>query len=87
MNIFKTSWLVIIKFHLKHYWGRELTALCFGPERIRTLVSMGYNGENFESTLALPFFIGSSLFLLVTMTAVKAWMGSNFSKIDLGSAE
>ena len=25
------------------------------------------------STLALPFFIGSSLFLQVTMTAIKAW--------------
>ena len=39
------------------------------------------------STLALPFFIGSSLFLLVTITAIKAWMGSKFSKIGRGSAE
>ena len=39
------------------------------------------------STLALPFFIGSSLFLQVTMTAIKAWMGSKFIKIGPGSAE
>ena len=39
------------------------------------------------STLALPFFIGSSLFLLVTITAIKAWMGSKFGKIGPGSAE
>ena len=38
------------------------------------------------STLALPFVIGS-LFLQVTMTAIKAWMGLKFSKIGPGSAE
>ena len=39
------------------------------------------------STLALSFFIGSSLFLQVTMTAIKAWMCSKFGKIGPGSAE
>ena len=39
------------------------------------------------STVALPFFIGSSLFLQVTMTAIKAWMGSKFGNIGPGSAE
>ena len=39
------------------------------------------------STLALPFFVGSSLFLQVTMTAIKAWIGSKFGKIGPGSAE
>ena len=39
------------------------------------------------STLALPFFIASSLFLQVTMTAIKAWMGSKLGKIGPGSAE
>ena len=38
------------------------------------------------NTLALPFFIGS-LFLQVTMTAIKAWMGAKVSKIRPGSAE
>ena len=39
------------------------------------------------STLSLQFFIGSSLFLQVTRTAIKAWMGSKFGKIGPGSAE
>ena len=39
------------------------------------------------STLALPCFIGSSLFLQITMTAIKAWIGSKFGKIGPGSAE
>ena len=40
MNISKISWLIVIKFHQKHHWGRGLTPLGFGPDRIRTLVSM-----------------------------------------------
>ena len=40
MNISETSWLIIIKFHLKHHWGGGFAALGFGPDRIRTLVSM-----------------------------------------------
>ena len=40
MNISETSWPIIIKFHLKHHWGEGLAALCFGPDPIRTLVSM-----------------------------------------------
>ena len=40
MNISETSWLIIIKFHLEHHWGGELAALGFGPDPIRTLVSM-----------------------------------------------
>ena len=39
------------------------------------------------STLALPFLIGTSSFLQVTMTAIKAWMGSKFGKIGPKSAE
>ena len=39
------------------------------------------------STLALPIFIGSSLVLQVTITAIKAWMGSKFGRIGPGSAE
>ena len=39
INTSETSWLIIIKFHLKHYWGR-LAVLGFGPDWIRTFVSM-----------------------------------------------
>ena len=30
MNISETSWIIIIKFHQKHYWGGGLIALGFG---------------------------------------------------------
>ena len=40
MNISETSWLIVIKFHLEHHLGGGLTALGFGPDRIRSLVSM-----------------------------------------------
>ena len=40
MNISETSWPIIIKFHQKHHWGGGLTALGFGLDRIRTLVTM-----------------------------------------------
>ena len=39
------------------------------------------------STLALPFFIGSSLFLQGTRIAIKAWMGLKFGNIGPESAE
>ena len=40
MNISETSRPAKIKFHLGHHWGGGLTALGFGLDRIRTLVSM-----------------------------------------------
>ena len=39
------------------------------------------------TTLATSFFIGSSLFLQVTRTSIKSRMGSNYSKIGLGTYE
>ena len=45
--------------------------------------------ENLVSTLALQFFIGSSLFLQVTMTAIiykHGWV-RNWARLDQGSAE
>ena len=43
--------------------------------------------KNLVSTLALPFFVGSSSLLQVTSTAIKAWMGSKLGKIGSGSEE
>ena len=68
-------------------WG--LAALGFVQDPMRSMVSMATDssGENLVSTLALPFFIESSLFLQVTMTAIQAWMGSKYGKIGSRSAE
>ena len=46
MNISETIWLTIIKFHLKHHWGGGFAALGFGPDRIRTLVSMATDSSH-----------------------------------------
>ena len=42
---------------------------------------MTYKGENLVSTLAPSFLIGSSSFLQVTRTTIKAWMSSNLGRI------
>ena len=46
INISETSWPIIIKFYQKHYWGGGLAALGFGPDRIRTLVSMATDSSH-----------------------------------------
>ena len=40
MNISETSGPIATKFYLKHHWVGGKAALGFGPNRIRTLVSM-----------------------------------------------
>ena len=81
MNISETSWPIVMKFHLEHYWVRGLHASGFEPDWIRTMVSMatdsshGYNGENLVTTLASSLLIGSSLFFQVTRTTIKNWNG------------
>ena len=42
---------------------------------------------NVVSTLAPSFLIGSYSFLQVTRTAIEAWIGLKFSKIEQGSME
>ena len=71
MNISETSGPIAIKFYMKHHLGKRNASLCFGPDRIRTLVSMStddsqsYNGGSLVSTIAPSVLIGSSSFLEV----------------------
>ena len=53
----------------------ELAAL----ERLEKSPST-YNGRNLVNNLAPSFLIGSSSFLQVSRTCMKAWMSSNFGK-------
>ena len=46
MNISETRWPIIIKFHQKHHLGGGLTALGFGLDGIRTLVSMATDSSH-----------------------------------------
>ena len=61
----------------------ELAAL----ERLKKFPYTLYNGRNVVSTPAPSFYIGSSSFMQVTRTTIKAWMSSNFSRIPLLTAE
>ena len=56
------------------FWSQVGSELWFPWQQIAP-IGLYINGENLVSTLALPFFIGFSLFLQVTMTAIKALMG------------
>ena len=60
MNISKTNGSIATKFYLKHHLGGGLTALGFGPDRIRTLVSMATESSHrviMEKTVS-PLFLG-----------------------------
>ena len=46
MNISATSWLIGIKFYLKHHWGGGKASVGFDPDRIRTLVSMATDSSH-----------------------------------------
>ena len=46
MDISETSGKIAIKFYLKHQWGGGKVVSGFGPDRIRTLVSMATESSN-----------------------------------------
>ena len=67
MNISANSGPIVTKIYMKHHWVGEKAAICFGPDRIRNLVSMATGsshmvimGEILVSTLAPSFLIGPS---------------------------
>ena len=65
-------------------WRRtyELAAL----ERLEKLTKT-YNGRKVVTTLVTSFSYGSSSFLQVTRSAIKAWIGLNFGKIPSLTSE
>ena len=46
MNISANNGPIVSKVYLKHHWVGGKAALCFGPDRIRTLVSMATDSSN-----------------------------------------
>ena len=60
MYISATSWPITTKFYLKHHWVGGKAALGFGPDQIRTLVSMATESSHrviMEKTVS-PLFLG-----------------------------
>ena len=46
MNISATSWLIGMKFYLKHHWGGGKVSVGFDPDWFRTLVSMATDSSH-----------------------------------------
>ena len=60
MNISETNGSIATKFYLKHHLGGGKSALSFGPDRIRTLVSMATESSHrviMVKTVS-PLFLG-----------------------------
>ena len=60
MNIAETNGSIANKFYLKHHLGGGKVALGFGPDRIRTLVSMAIESSHrviIEKTVS-PLLLG-----------------------------
>ena len=60
MNISATSGQITTKFNLKHHWVGGKAAFGFGPDQIRTLVSMATESSHrviMEKTVS-PLFLG-----------------------------
>ena len=60
MNVSETNGSIATKFYLKHHLGGGLAALGFGPDRIRTLVSMARESSHrviMVKTVS-PLFLG-----------------------------
>ena len=60
MNISKTRGPITTKFYLKHHWGGGKPVVDFGPDRIRTLVSMATDSSHrvIMGKTASPRFLG-----------------------------
>ena len=89
INISKTNGSNATKFYLKHHLGGGLAALGFGPDRVRTLVSMATESSHrviMVKTVSPPFsrlfFIRSFSYLQVMITYMRAGMSLKFGTIQ-----
>ena len=88
MNISESNGSIATKFYLKLHLGGGLAALGFGPDQIRTLVSMATETSHrvimvkTVSPLFLGYFSSDPFhYLQVMNTCMRARISSNFSLI------
>ena len=68
MNISENSRLIIIKFHLEYHWGGGLAAFGFGPDPIRTLVSMATDRVDIICKKVPAYLLGQTwLYIIVAI--------------------
>ena len=60
MYVSETSRPIAIKLYVKHHWGGGKAALGYGPDRIRTQVSMATDSSHrvIMGKTVLPLFLG-----------------------------
>ena len=93
MNTTETSRTIAIKFYLKHHWDGGKVALGFGPDRIRTLVSMVTNSSHrvvMGKTVLSPFrlsLIRSFSYLRIMRTCMKSQRSSKYDQIRSPTVE
>ena len=83
-----------MKFYQKHHWDGGKAALGFGPDRIKTLVSVATDSSHrviMEKTV-LPLFLScffhrSFLYLQVMITCMGALRSLKFSQIQPPTGE
>ena len=85
MNICATSGPITMKFYKKTSLGWGKGSLGFGPDRMKTLVSMATDSSHrviMEKTFFFQvFFVRSFLYLQIMMTCMGAERSSKFSQI------
>ena len=94
MNISATTGPITMKFYHKHHWDGGKAATGFGPDWIKTLISMATDSSHrfiMEKTV-LSLFISCSLsdpflYLQVMMICMGARRSSKFSQIGPPTAE
>ena len=75
MNICATSGPITMKFYKKHHSDGGKAALGFGPDRLKTVVSMATDSSFrviMEKTFFQVFFFRSFLYLQIMMTCMGA---------------
>ena len=87
-----SSFLQATRTPIKSWMGAKLGSIRQRTYELAALVrfeksTSTYNGRNVVTTLVPSFSNGSSSFLQVTRSAMKAWMGSNFGKIPSLTSE
>ena len=93
MNISATSGPIATKFYLKHHWVGGKAALGFGPDRIRTLVSMATESshrvimEKMVSHIFSAVFYPTLSYLQAMMACMRARTSLNFDLIGPSTAK
>ena len=86
------SFLHVTRTAIKAWMGSKFSKICPGSTELATLERLKkstytYNGRNVVGTLVFSFLNGSSSFLQITRTTIKAWISLNVCQIPSPTTE